>query len=58
MREPAPVQNYLKYYSPYLTVLYHRHKLDLLLSISHDIVSTNYYDKRDDLDFEIVNFPF
>ena len=32
--------------------------LDLHLSISNDIVSTNIYDKRDDFDFEIVNFPF
>ena len=31
--------------------------LDLLLSISNDIVSTKFYDKRDDFDFEIVNFP-
>ena len=32
--------------------------LDLDLSISNDIVSTKIYDKRDDFDFEIVNFPF
>ena len=32
--------------------------LDLHLSISNDNVSTKMYDKRDDLDFEIVNFPF
>ena len=32
--------------------------LDLQLSISNDIVSTKIYDKRDDFDFEIVNFPF
>ena len=32
--------------------------LDLHLSISYDIVSTNIYDKRDDFDFEIVIFPF
>ena len=32
--------------------------LHLHLSISNDIVSTKIYDKRDDLDFEIVNFPF
>ena len=32
--------------------------LDLHLSISNDIVSTKIYDKRDDFDFEIVNFPF
>ena len=32
--------------------------LDLHLSISYDIVSTKIYDKRDDFDFEIVNFPF
>ena len=28
------------------------------LSISNDTVSTKIYDKRDDFDFEIVNFPF
>ena len=32
--------------------------LELLLAISSDIVSTKIYDKRDDFDFEIVNFPF
>ena len=32
--------------------------MDLHLSISNDIVSTKNYDKRDDLDFENVNFPF
>ena len=32
--------------------------LDLHLSNSNDIVSTKIYDKRDDFDFEIVNFPF
>ena len=32
--------------------------LDLHFSISNDIVSTNIYDKRDDFDFEIVNFSF
>ena len=31
--------------------------LDLHFSISNDIVSTKIYDKRDDFDFEIVNFP-
>ena len=31
---------------------------DLYLSISNDIVSTKIYDKRDDFDFEIVNFSF
>ena len=30
--------------------------LDLHLSISDDIVPTKIYDKRDDFDFEIVNF--
>ena len=30
---------------------------DLHLSISNDIFSTKIYDKRDDFDFEIVNFP-
>ena len=32
--------------------------LDLHLFISSDIVSSKIYDKRDDFDFEIVNFPF
>ena len=32
--------------------------LDLHLSISNDIVSTKIYDKGDNFDFEIVNFPF
>ena len=32
--------------------------LDLHLSISNDIVSTKINDKRDEFDFEIVNFPF
>ena len=32
--------------------------LDLHLSISNDIVSAKIYDKRDNFDFELVNFPF
>ena len=32
--------------------------LDLHLSISNEIVSTKIYDKRDDFDFDIANFPF
>ena len=32
--------------------------LDLHLSISNDIVSTKIYDKRDEFDFDFVNFPF
>ena len=32
--------------------------LDLHLSISIDIVSTKSNDKRDDFDFEMVNFQF
>ena len=32
--------------------------LDLHLSISNNIVSAKVYDKRDDFDFEFVNFPF
>ena len=31
---------------------------DLHMSISNDIVSTRIYDKRDDFNFEIVNFQF
>ena len=32
--------------------------LDLYLSITNDIVPSKFYDKRDDFNFEIVNFPF
>ena len=32
--------------------------LDLNLCISNGTVSTKIYDKRDDIDFDIVNFPF
>ena len=34
------------------------HFLDLHLSISNGFVSSKIYDKRDDFDFAIVNFPF
>ena len=32
--------------------------MDLHLSISNCFVSSKIYDKRDDFDFDIVNFPF
>ena len=32
--------------------------MDLHLSISDDFVNTKILDKRDDFDFDIVNFPF
>ena len=32
--------------------------LDLNLSITNDIVSSRIYNKRDDFNFDIVNFPF
>ena len=32
--------------------------LDLHLSIANGFVSSTIYDKRDDFDFDIVNFPF
>ena len=32
--------------------------LDLHLSLSDGFVKTKNYDKRDDFDFDIVNFPF
>ena len=35
-----------------------KQRFRLALSISNDIVSTKIYDKCDDFDFEIVNFPF
>ena len=34
------------------------HFLDLHLSISDGFVKTKIYDKRDDFDFDFVNFPF
>ena len=45
-------------YSSELQLKYRSRVLDLHLSISNDIVSTKIYDKHDDFDFEIVNFPF
>ena len=36
----------------------HRTFLDLNLCIFNGTVSTKIYDKRDDFDFDIVNFPF
>ena len=32
--------------------------LDIHLSISNGFLSSKIYDKRDDFDFDIVNFPF
>ena len=32
--------------------------LDMDLSITNKLISSNNYDKRDDLNFKIVNFPF
>ena len=32
--------------------------LDLHLSVSNGFVSSKIYDKRDDFDFDILNFPF
>ena len=32
--------------------------LDFHLSITDGVVQTKIYDKRDDFDFDIVNFPF
>ena len=32
--------------------------LDLHMSISNGFISSKIYDKRDDFDFNIVNFPF
>ena len=32
--------------------------LKLCLTITNRFVSSNIYDKRDDFDFDIVNFPF
>ena len=32
--------------------------MDLHLSISNGFISSKIYDKRDEFDFDIVNFPF
>ena len=32
--------------------------LDLHISVSNGFVSSKIYDKRDDFDFDIINFPF
>ena len=32
--------------------------LDINISIKHNIFSTNVYDKRDNFNFKLVNFPF
>ena len=32
--------------------------LNLHLSVANGFVSSKFYDKRDDFDFDIVNFPF
>ena len=36
----------------------HTHLLFLDLSITNGLVSSNIYDKRDDFNLEIINFPF
>ena len=36
----------------------HANFLDLNLSVENDYVTTKIYDKRDDFNFNIVNFPF
>ena len=44
----------------YIKQIFHRLKpclLDLHLSILDRFISCKIYDKRDDFDFEIVNFP-
>ena len=40
---------YLRYRNPFL---------DRQLSVANEFVSSKIYDKRDDFDFDIVNFPF
>ena len=50
---PSQLQLY-KAYTSYTKAAF----FNLHLSISNDIVSTKIYDKRDDFNFEIVNFPF
>ena len=45
-------------YPPELQLNKANTSLDLHLSISNGFVSSKIYDKRDDFDFDIVNFPF
>ena len=52
--ESKPRQNRGKYGPPITQAPF----LDLHLSISNGFVSSKIYDKRDDFDFDIVNFPF
>ena len=53
-----PIKQLTKYCSRVFCIQFSVAFLDLHLSISNGIVSTKIYDKRDDFDFEIVNFPF
>ena len=46
------------YYSEYQSNKANTSDTEAGLFISNHIVSTKIYDKRDDFDFEIVNFPF
>ena len=43
---------------PHLSLILTNQGLNLNLSITNGIVSSKIYDKRDDFNFEIVNFPF
>ena len=44
-------------YNPFMDC-HRRHCSTRLLSISNGFVSSKIYDKRDDFDFDIVNYPF
>ena len=48
------------FYSPNMEEMHNNNQtiVDLHLSISNDIVSTKIYEKRNDFDYKIVNFPF
>ena len=51
--------NLLQFPRTWIWVLNKRHNLDLLLSIESDgQLRTSLYDKRDDFNFHITNFPF
>ena len=47
-----------KYVTLIMQQLAFRWFLDLHLSVANGFVSSKIYDKRDDFDFDIVNFPF
>ena len=55
-----PIGSFRKVWSiKSIHLIYFRYRfLDLHLSVANGFVSSKIYDKHDDFDFDIVNFPF